>query len=129
MGATPVTLGSDSMTYQQVALRESARQSPELMTVRLRYKDPTGAKSRLLSTPVVDRGSSAPSADLRFASAVAAFSMLLRGSEFRGGATYDLVLALAREARGEDPEGYRAEFITMVDRARMLSSKSDTAME
>ena len=129
VGATPVTLGSDSMTYQQVALRESARRSPELMTVRLRYKDPTGAKSRLLSTPVVDRGSSAASADLRFASAVAAFSMLLRGSEFRGGATYDLVLALAREARGEDQEGYRAEFITMVDRARMLSSKSDTAME
>jgi hypothetical protein len=39
------------------------------------------------------------------------------------------VLALAREARGEDPEGYRAEFITMVDQARMLSTRSDTAME
>jgi Ca-activated chloride channel family protein len=55
--------------------------------------------------------------------------MLLRNAESRGTATYDLVLALAREARGEDPEGYGAEVITMVDRARMLSTKSDTAME
>jgi Ca-activated chloride channel family protein len=99
------------------------------MTVRLRYKDPTGSKSRLLSTPVVDRRVSTASADLRFASAVAAFAMLLRNSEFKGGATYDLVTALAREARGEDPEGYRGEFITMVERAKVLSGQADTAME
>ena len=129
VGAAPVATGGDSLTYQQVAIRQSARQSAELMTVRLRYKEPTGSKSRLLSEPVVDRGDRGASADLRFASAVAAFGMLLRGSEFKGSATYDLVLALAREARGEDPEGYRAEFITMVDQARMLSTKSDTAME
>jgi Ca-activated chloride channel family protein len=129
VGAAPVTLANDSLSYQHVALRESAHQSPELMTVRLRYKDPTGTRSRLLSAPVVDRGGSAASPDMRFASAVAAFGMLLRGSESKGTATYDLVLALAREARGEDPEGYRAEFITMVDRARMLSTKSDTALE
>ena len=128
VGATPVATGSDSLTYQQVAIRQSAHRSAELMTVRLRYKEPTGSRSRLLSTPIVDEGNAA-SPDLRFASAVAAFSMLLRNAESKGTATYDLVLALAREARGEDPEGYRAEFITMVDRARMLSTKSDTAME
>ena len=98
------------------------------MTVRLRYKEPTGSRSRLLSTAIVDEGNTA-SPDLRFASAVAAFSMVLRNAESKGTATYDLVLSLARESRGEDPEGYRAEFITMVDRARMLSTKSDTAME
>jgi Ca-activated chloride channel family protein len=129
VGATPVAAAGDSLTYQQVAIRQSAQRSTELMTVRLRYKEPTGSRSRLLSEPVVDRGDKGASADLRFASAVAAFSMLLRGSEFKGSATYDLVLALAREARGEDREGYRAEFITMVDQARMLSTKSDTAME
>jgi len=128
VGATSVAIGSDSLTYQQVAIRQSAHTSAELMTVRLRYKEPTGSRSRLLSTPIVDEGNPA-SPDLRFASAVAAFSMLLRNAESKGSATYDLVLALAREARGEDPEGYRAEFITMVDRARMLSTTSDTAME
>jgi Ca-activated chloride channel family protein len=128
VGATPIAIGGDSLTYQQVAIRQSAHKSAELMTVRLRYKEPTGSRSRLLSTPIVDEGKAA-SPDLRFASAVAAFSMLLRNAESKGTATYDLVLALAREARGEDPEGYRAEFITMVDQARMLSTKSDTAME
>jgi Ca-activated chloride channel family protein len=129
VGATPVAAGTDSLTYQQVAIRQSAQRSSELMTVRLRYKEPTGSKSRLLSTAIVDEGHTSASADLRFASAVAAFSMLLRNTESKGTATYDLVLSLAREARGEDPEGYRAEFITMVDQARMLSTRSDTAME
>jgi len=129
VGASSVALAGDSLTYQQVSLRPSAGRSPELMTVRLRYKNPTGSRSRLLSTPVVDRGSSKASADLRFASAVAAFALLLRNSEFKGGATYDLVMALARDARGDDPEGYRAEFITMIERARALSGASDTAMQ
>jgi Ca-activated chloride channel family protein len=129
VGASSVALAGDSLTYQQVSLRPSASRSPELMTVRLRYKNPTGSRSRLLSTPVVDRGSSKASADLRFASAVAAFALLLRNSEFKGGATYDLVMALARDARGDDPEGYRAEFITMIERARALSGASDTAMQ
>ncbi len=127
-GAKAVATSDDSLTYQHVALRPSAGRSPELMTVRLRYKDPTGIKSRLLSTTVIDRGSTG-SSDLRFASAVAAFAMLLRNSDFKGDASYDLVMALARDARGDDPEGYRGEFISMVERARTLSGKADTAME
>ena len=126
-GAKSVAMTGDSLTYQQVALRPIASRSPELMTVRLRYKDPTGTKSRLLSTTVVDRGSTG-SSDLRFASAVAAFAMLLRNSDLKGDASYDLVMALARDARGDDPEGYRGEFLSMVERARALSGKADTAM-
>ena len=99
------------------------------MTVRLRYKDPTGRSSRLLSTAVVDRGSPRPSGDLEFASAVAAFALVLRNSEFKGNANYDLVMSLARDALGEDPDGYRGEFISMVERARSLSAGGDTVME
>ena len=84
-------------------------------------EDPDGTRSRLLSTPVVDRGGSVASRDLRFASAVAAFALVLRNSDNKGQASFDMVLALAREAGGEDPEGYRAEFISMVERARTLS--------
>ncbi|HZI72981.1 MAG TPA: VWA domain-containing protein, partial [Gemmatimonadales bacterium] len=127
-GASPVAIGDDSLTYQQVTLRPSAGRSPELLTIRLRYKEPTGSKSRFLSVPVVDRGERG-SDDFRFASAVAAFAMVLRNSEYKGAADYSLVLALARQARGEDEEGYRQEFISMVERARALSMGGDTALE
>ena len=129
VGAAPVALIGDSLMYQQVSLRPDAARNPEILTVRLRYKDPQGSKSRLLSTPVVDRGESRASQDMQFASAVAAFALVLRGSENRGGATYDMVMALAREARGADVEGYRGEFISMVERAGALSAGGETAME
>jgi Ca-activated chloride channel homolog len=128
IGARPLAMTGDSLTYQQVTLRPSANRSEELMTVRLRYKDPTGTRSRLLSTAVVDRGTPRPSSDLEFASAVAAFALVLRNSEFKGNANYDLVMSLARDAQGEDPEGYRGEFISMVERARSLSGGGDTAV-
>jgi Ca-activated chloride channel family protein len=128
VGAAPVAVAGDSLTYQQVTLRSTASRSAELMTVKLRYKDPNGTRSRLLATPVVDRGERG-SSDLQFASAVAAFAMVLRNSEYKGQASYDLVLRLAREARGEDPEGYRTEFISMVERARSLSAGGETVLE
>jgi Ca-activated chloride channel family protein len=129
VGASPVAVASDSLTYQQVTLRRSAGQSSELLTVKLRYKDPKGTTSRLLKSSVVDRGEYRSSDDQRFASAVAAFALVLRNSEYKGTASYDLVLALAREARGEDVEGYRNEFITMVEQARTLSAGGNTALE
>jgi Ca-activated chloride channel family protein len=127
VGAPPVAVAGDSLTYQQVTLRPSANRSNDLLTVRLRYKDPTGTKSRLLSAPVMDQGEGG-SPDLRFASAVAAFAMVLRNSEYRGSADYNLVLALARESRGEDEEGYRQEFISMVEKARSLSAGGETVL-
>jgi Ca-activated chloride channel homolog len=110
----------DSLTYQQITVRPAARRSAELLTLRLRYKDPHGTTSRLLEAPVLDRGGAAASEDMRFASAVAEFALLLRDSEHKGRASYEQVLALARGARGADPEGYRAEFIGMVETARAL---------
>jgi Ca-activated chloride channel family protein len=126
-GASPVASGEDSLTYQQVTLRPTANRSPELLTVRLRYKEPTGNSSRLLSVPVVDRDEKG-SDDFRFASAVAAFAMVLRNSEYKGAADYNLVLGLARQARGDDEEGYRQEFISMVERARELSAGGETVL-
>ena len=56
VGAEPVALGDDSLTYQQVSVRPSARGSRDLLTVRVRYKAPAGSTSRLLSRPLADRG-------------------------------------------------------------------------
>jgi Ca-activated chloride channel family protein len=121
VGAEPVALADDSLRYQEVTLRPTASETSELLTVRLRYKEPRGTTSRLLSAPVVDRESSSGSEDLRWASAVAGFALLLRDSEHKGDLTYDAVLQLARGARGTDEEGYRGEFIGLVEAARTLA--------
>jgi Ca-activated chloride channel family protein len=121
VGARAVTLADDSLTYQATSLRPGARHSSELLTVRLRYKDPKGSTSRLLEVPVNDRTGGA-SEDMRFASAVAEFAMLLRDSEHKGRASWEQALSLARSARGDDEQGYRGEFIGLIETARTLTA-------
>ena len=100
--------------------------STELMNIKVRYKAPDGDTSKLLEFPVRDTGSRV-SANLGFASAVAEFGMLLRGSEFKGLATWEQAVSLARQHRGEDDDGYRAEFIRLVELAAALSSRNTTS--
>jgi len=123
VGARPVALVEDSLVYQHVSLRPGASRSPDLLTVRLRYKQPTGSASKLITASIEDRSSGKASEDMRFASSVAAFAMLLRDSENKGSVTFDQVIEMARGARGADPEGYRGEFIGMVQAARTLRAE------
>ena len=115
----------DPLKYQ-TRRSASSDQSGDWFTVKLRYKDPNGSTSRLLDR-VVRQESRSPSADFRFATAVAEFGMLLRDSEFKGRASYGAVLALAKGARGRDEEGYRAEFIRLVETAAALAGKGREA--
>jgi len=94
----------------------------QLLNLKVRYKEPEGRRSRLLEWPVADdpRALERTSDDFRFAAAVAEMAMLLRDSPHRGQATLDQVDALARGGQGLDPGGYRAEFLSLVDRARPL---------
>jgi len=96
--------------------------SDELMTVKLRYKAPNSDTSELLSTSVkpADLKADQPSENIRFASAVAMFGMLLMESEFKADATYAGVIQRARAAKGGDPSGERAEFIRLVEKAELL---------
>lgn len=96
----------------------------EIAFVKLRYKQPDGSTSKLVTLPVV-RGALKPSFDkasddLRFATAVAGFGQLLRGGKYTGNWTYDDVLQLANGARGKDEFGYRAEFTGLVRMAKTL---------
>jgi Ca-activated chloride channel family protein len=91
----------------------------ELMYVKVRYKDPDGATSRLLERAVADRVRS-PSTDFRFAAAVAGFGMLLRDSEHAGDLTLGDVVRMAEQGKGNDPRGYRGEFIRLVEAVRDL---------
>jgi len=114
----------DPLKYQQPARpAEDEAVSNELLTLKLRYKVPDGDTSKLLEFPVVDAGESfsAASGEMQFASAVAAFGMLLRASEHGGDATYGAVLEIAASAKGPDVHGYRAEFLEMVRRAKALA--------
>jgi Ca-activated chloride channel homolog len=64
---------------------------------------------------------------VRAASAVAEFGMLLRRSEFKGQATWSSGQDVARRFRGEDPDGYRAEFVRLVELASALVAQSLTS--
>jgi Ca-activated chloride channel family protein len=100
--------------------------SDELLTVKLRYKAPDApleqGTSKLLEFAVKDSGAtySQASADFKFASAVASFGMILRDSPYKGGITLDGVVELAQEGRGSDANGYRAELIELVRKAKTL---------
>ena len=84
------------------------------MTVKVRYKTPQADTSKLAEFPV-RKAEPRMSHNLGFAAAVAEFGMLLRRSEFSGAATWQQAMSLATDHRGEDRDGYRAEFVRLVD--------------
>lgn len=116
----------DPLRYQQVTRPSDAAVSGELLTLKLRYKEPDGQESKApLIFPVSDRGQQfgQASKDFKFAAAVASFAMLLRDSQHRGNTSYDAVLEIAQEGRGEDRNGYRASFLEIVKRAKQIAGK------
>ena len=94
----------------------------ESLLVKLRYKEPEADTSKLIEQGVTDQDTSYSDAsdDFKFASAVAGFGMLLRGSPDKGPLTYAHVLDLATPAAGKDPSGYRKEFLELVNKAAAL---------
>ena len=113
----------DPLKYQQPVQPSEASGTGELLTVKLRYKEPAGDTSKLLSIAVKDKDNTVENAsqDFRFASAVAAFGMLLRDSPHKGNADYEEVIRLALSAKGSDEYGYRAECVSLMRNAASLS--------
>jgi len=124
-GTPSNTPSVDPLKYQRpLASTEEASRS-ELLTVKLRYKEPDGETSKLLERPVRDEGNSYASAtqDFKFAAAVASFGMILRDSPHKGNATFDSVLELAREGVGADRHGYRAELLELARQVKSLRER------
>ncbi len=103
--------------------------SGEYAFLKVRYKLPKEDKSKLLTTSITgdnqlkkDDMNSVSTDDVQFATAVAGFAQLLKGGEHTGDFTYDDVVEMASEAKGDDPFGYRAEFVNLV---RLAESASD----
>jgi Ca-activated chloride channel family protein len=111
----------DSLRYQQRSVMVTIN-SDELAYVKLRFKRPHADVSELRDLPLRAQ-QQAPSEDFRFAAAVASFGMLLRESPHRGTATYADVIERANGALGDDRNGYRREFIKLVERAQRLSDR------
>ena len=115
----------DDLRYQKKTKPSKESQSGELLTLKIRYKQPDGDTSTKLTFPIVDEGLKfgQASRDVRFAASVAAFGMLLRNSQYKGNVTYDAVLEIATEAARGDKSGYRKEFLAMIARAKELTSR------
>ena len=98
------------------------RNSQELLTLKVRFKEPAGTVSRKLEFPLVDAGArfANASGDFKFAAAVAEFGMILRGSPHKGTGTLGDVQAWAEAGTDGDAGGYRSEFIGLVKQAEAL---------
>jgi Ca-activated chloride channel family protein len=94
----------------------------DLVLVNLRYKEPDKNESQLFTERVGDRFTSFKDAstDFKFASSVASFGMILRNSPYKGNATVKSVLELATQSQGTDLDGYRAEFVRLVQKSQEL---------
>jgi Ca-activated chloride channel family protein len=118
--------GVGPLRYQPEVTRTvptiAASVAKELLYLSISYKNPEGAQDKRIDVPLVDRGQSFDNAsiDFRFAAAVAEFGMLLRNSSYRGTSTWESAIAIARASRGADKEGYREEFIRLVQQCEQI---------
>jgi len=108
----------DRLKYQ----RNRRNDYDELATVKVRYKDPRENRSEVMSKVITFDSNEIGQDDFIFAQSVAGFSMLLRDSKYVKDLTYRDLITLAKDSKGKDREGNRAEFIKMVEKAEVLES-------
>lgn len=109
---------SSGLKYQTTEINGS----DELMTVKVRYKDPDGTESKLIETPVNNIITDDTSDNFRFAAALAELGMILNNSEYKGTSDIDSVVGLASESIGEDKFGFRTELLHLADLMKYIPS-------
>jgi Ca-activated chloride channel family protein len=113
----------DPLKYQKQEKIHLTQASDELMTIKFRYKKPDGDTSRLIvHTVTAESITVSGSNNFQFVSAVAEFGMLLRNSSFKQKSTFDQAFILAENALGSDKEGYRKEFLQLLEKAGKLTA-------
>ncbi|UKN03690.1 VWA domain-containing protein [Paracrocinitomix mangrovi] len=113
-----------NLRYQSKVTNNSKGIEDEIAAIKFRYKKPKENKSQLISK-VINKESinPNPSENFRFASAVAEFGMLLRDSEYKGNASFAAVIQRAKISLGEDKNGYRIEFVELVEKGQQLMNE------
>lgn len=114
----------DELKYQTPVKNSTGNYGDELLTVKFRYKEPNGTKSKLIVHPLKDRNEENNSDNFQFSAAVAGWGMLLRDSEFKQNLNYPMVLELAQAGKGQDVNGHRGEFVKLVKTAELLDRVS-----
>lgn len=104
--------------YEILPVKRAFKAEP-MLNIDFRYKSPEAIQSKPLSLTITDNGNSfgASSDHMRFVASVAAFSMMLRDSEYKGDVTYQDIIRWSESAMSYDPEGFRAAFRDLVRRA------------
>ncbi|HEY1039398.1 MAG TPA: von Willebrand factor type A domain-containing protein [Bacteroidia bacterium] len=120
-GSSELVASVDPLKYQQTTPTSDSK-SNEVMTIKFRYKEPKEAVSKLMTHIVTDKKSlfALSSENCKFSCAVAQFGMVLRESKFKGESTFKSALILAKASKGKDDEGYRSEFIRLIEMAELL---------
>jgi Ca-activated chloride channel family protein len=109
------------LRYQSVETVANKGLNNEILTVKFRYKEPDGTESKLLERNLLNYSTDANelSNNFKFSAAVAGFGMLLRESEFAKDLSFDQVRELAMSGLGKDEQGYRDEFLKLIDAAKL----------
>lgn len=117
----------DTLKYQTAEKFSATTFGSEIMTLKMRYKQPDDSTSKLMTVAVLDEQKQMQftSTNFRFAAAVAEFGMMLRNSSFKQQASYKEVISMAENALGTDKEGYRKEFLQLVKNANSIAKKAD----
>ena len=110
------------LKYQTIEPASKTKFASELATVKFRYKKPEGNKSTLIEIPIENKPISfgKTSDSFQFSSAVAGFGMLLKNSDYSENMTFKEIEKIAKKSKGMDENGYRAEFIRLVEMASLL---------
>ncbi len=113
---------TNNLKYQGTYIKREAYNLDEVLTVKIRYKEPDAKTSKVFSEVLEGDPTklNETSNNFRFSSAIAEFAMLLRNSEFKGNTTIESIVELAQSSRGKDVFGYRADFLQTVERAEIL---------
>lgn len=108
--------------YELVPSSNAIHQAFPSLKVNVRYKEATGTISNLLVHPILDEGVSFDlgTAAHRFSAGIAAFSLVMRDSQYKGNATYSMSAAILQQSSMNDPHGYKAELEQLVQMASGL---------
>jgi len=121
-----ILLTSDNQTSKVDKLKyqnSSSNDLDELATVKIRYKEADGDSSKLMSKVITDSNSNIDKKETDFVQTVAGFGMLLRESKYKNELKFSKLIELAKDSKGIDREGYRAEFVKMMEQAELLVDK------
>ena len=125
-GSEENTGSIDPLKYQENRQTTWTNKKAELLTIKLRYKQPDGKTSTLFEEPVQGKllDEKSTTKNFRFSAAVAEFGLILRDSQYKENASIDQIISLAQGGRGNDSEGYRGEFIKLVKTTENLIDMS-----